>query len=399
MKLWMARFRRRRAVSTMIGGIIILTLILSALGTMVFVGQQFDIYQKTVNQMSQEDIERFSENLVAVFPGLSGPNSTSGCGGQCTQYNMTISNLAGIDVQISRIYINSTGSGCTPSPCILEMSNTPSSYRFRMADRYVNPAETNHAVLLWLPSTVTLPKPDPPSPVNRISIVTTRGRVFSFGWPFPPTGTALGGQSGAAVSTGVMRIAYQGDYNSAVEDSTYPNAPYCHHETLESYPATTGHKETLTGITGVTGGSLTFVNSWITNQILQSAYSGGTTLYIYARVVNTVATQITVKGGALVISTATSGSNSKQLFIGGVLFGIYYNGVFTASPSSPWIQPNEMFYVIFKIVSFTQNIYQETPGLLFTGTASLTNQERNEQYFSGEVVLDGVYIRTSCTTP
>ena len=44
------RFSRRRAVSTIIGGLIILSLILTALVTMVFVSQQYDQYQQSVNQ-------------------------------------------------------------------------------------------------------------------------------------------------------------------------------------------------------------------------------------------------------------------------------------------------------------------------------------------------------------
>ena len=65
------RFSRRRAVSTIIGGLIILTLILTALGTMVFVSQQYDQYQQAVNQMAQYGDQAQSENLVADYPGLT----------------------------------------------------------------------------------------------------------------------------------------------------------------------------------------------------------------------------------------------------------------------------------------------------------------------------------------
>ena len=67
-RLWIVRFRRRSAVSTMIGGIIVLTLFLTALGAMVLVSQQYDTYQQTVNFMSQKDIDRFSENLQVPYP-------------------------------------------------------------------------------------------------------------------------------------------------------------------------------------------------------------------------------------------------------------------------------------------------------------------------------------------
>ncbi len=63
----------RKAVSSMIGGIIILTLFLSALSMMVFISQQYDTYQSTVESMNQKDIGAFSENLAVgkdAYPGL-----------------------------------------------------------------------------------------------------------------------------------------------------------------------------------------------------------------------------------------------------------------------------------------------------------------------------------------
>ena len=103
---------RRKAVSSIIGGIIILTLILTALTAMVLVAQQYDTYQTVVNVMSQKDIDRSSEDIIAVYPGITGPQLVScGSGNTCNQYNMSLSNLGGIGTQIVRVYINST-SGC-----------------------------------------------------------------------------------------------------------------------------------------------------------------------------------------------------------------------------------------------------------------------------------------------
>ncbi len=70
------RLRRRRAVSTIIGGVIVLSLLLTALGTMVFVTQQYDQYEQTVNRMAQYRNQQWSENLVAISPGLTIANST-----------------------------------------------------------------------------------------------------------------------------------------------------------------------------------------------------------------------------------------------------------------------------------------------------------------------------------
>jgi hypothetical protein len=399
----------------MIGGIIVLSLFLTALTAMMFVSQQYDSYQNIVNRMSQYDIDRFSENLVADFPGLSPPSSGSCSGspsGNCNQYTMTLSNVGGltnsgssngisggsgggVDISIVRIYITSVVSGCTSAPCILGAANSATAYSFLSSDSHLNSGEFNHAVLLWLPDTITLYNPSPPSPSNTISIITNRGRVFTFQWPFPPVGTALGGQSGAAVSTGVMKIAYQGQYDSSKEGIGQPSPPAtCHNEAAQPYPAGTGYKEVLNPISGVTGNSLTFVNPWFTDAALSSAYSGQTTLYVLAKVINTAGENIQVKGGGLVISAASSGANSKQYFIGGTLFGIYYGGVFYTPSSAPPINDKSLFYAIFKINSFTQNI--SAPGLLFTGTASLSNEAQDQSYFSGEIVLDGIYDRASC---
>ncbi|MGA2627232.1 MAG: hypothetical protein ABSF63_09260, partial [Candidatus Bathyarchaeia archaeon] len=62
-RLLIFRFRRRRAVSTIIGGLITLTLILTALGTMVFASEQYDQYQQIANKMAQYHNQQQSETL------------------------------------------------------------------------------------------------------------------------------------------------------------------------------------------------------------------------------------------------------------------------------------------------------------------------------------------------
>ena len=173
-------FRRRHAVSTIIGGLIILTLILTGVTGMVFVSQQYDQYQQTVNQKGQYESRQLSENLVINSPGMTIVTSTStGWGSGCTTtyncYNVSISNLGGVGVQIMRIYINSTGSGCIynpptnyEQPCILNPTSTIANYAFNQANQFLNPGEVNHGVLLALPIKVILPNPTPASPLNTI---------------------------------------------------------------------------------------------------------------------------------------------------------------------------------------------------------------------------------------
>ena len=268
LRLLIFRFRRRRAVSTMIGGLIVLSLLLTALGTMVFVSQQNDQYQQSANKMAQYDSQRSSENLVFNSPGLTLLTSTAvpGWGSGCTTtyncYNMTVSNLGGVGVQIVRIYINSTGSGCT-SLCVLNPTLTITPYAFNQANSFLNPGEVNHALVLALPIAVTLPNPNPAFPQNTILVATTRGNVFSFQWPFQ---IQIFGQSGSAFSSGLLKVAYQqiGQHSGQVtiarmSRDQWPcgsggtvTSAYCHNEPLQAYPAASNYAEKLTGISGVT---------------------------------------------------------------------------------------------------------------------------------------------------
>src|SRR3972149_7344310 len=182
-KLWF----RRKGVSTMIGGILVLTIFLTALVAMVGVSQQYDRYQGTVKQMIQKDTERFSENLQVLFPGISFPPTAVSClgSGTCDQFTMKIVNLAGIGTQIARIYINST-TECAEI-CILDPASVPANSTFSFYDGFINPSEPDHAIDFWL-ATGKLTN----TTGHTFNIVTTRGRVFSLTWPMPTfSGSAI----------------------------------------------------------------------------------------------------------------------------------------------------------------------------------------------------------------
>ena len=175
----------------MIGGIIVLFLFLTALVVMVITSQQYDNYQATVNRMSQKDVERFSENLQILYPGISWPPAAElvSCvgAGTCDQFAMIINNLAGIGTQIARIYINSTdpAAGCY-SLCVLDPASNPTASSVRFSDTLINPSEANHLVNFWL-ATGKLTN----QTTTVFSIVTTRGRIFSFQWPYPVTNPSV----------------------------------------------------------------------------------------------------------------------------------------------------------------------------------------------------------------
>ena len=167
----------------MIGGIIVLALFLTALVAMVVVSQQYENYQATVSLMSQNDIRRFSENLLVL--DIAFPATPVSCAGSvlCDQLVMNVTNVANIGTQIARIYVNSSIQGCT-SLCILDPAVGATSSKFSSSESFINPSEQYHGVTFWLPSAIGFTNQVP----NEISIVTTRGRVFSLQFPIQETG-------------------------------------------------------------------------------------------------------------------------------------------------------------------------------------------------------------------
>ena len=160
-KLWI----RRKAVSTMIGGVIVLGLFLTALVSVVFVSQQYDQYQTQVSRMSQFDIQRLSEYLVANPPGLTlltsatVPGWGSGCGTahiQLLQYDRK--QLGGCWCS-DRKDLHKFNRVRLHIPLRTQPNAHNHSYAFNQANQFVNRGETNHVVTLALPIAVALPNP------------------------------------------------------------------------------------------------------------------------------------------------------------------------------------------------------------------------------------------------
>ena len=213
-KLWF----RRRAVSTMIGGIIVLVLFLTGLVAMIIITQGYDVYQSTLDRMQAKNSDRFSEQLQAVAPGIAAiaPGTTTCTGGpQCTIYAMTVSNLA-ISSQIARIYINSTTGQCH-GLCVLDPAQAPTAYTFRASDGYVNSGEFFHNIVFWLPTSVNLPRSCIVAGLtvdygcNSVTIVTSRGKIFSFQYPYPVAGPgqSQAAEGGTGIYIGPVVYTYQ----------------------------------------------------------------------------------------------------------------------------------------------------------------------------------------------
>jgi hypothetical protein len=215
-KLWF----RRRGVSSMIGGILFLVIFLAALVFMLVLGQQYDVYQNTAAAMQQRQIDMYSENILAAYPGITNglgdptpaPPATPtrfevDCGSalRCNNYTVVLNNL-GINSRITRIYVSSDT--VCPS-CVIDASKTAAPNHFLDSDATVNAGESSHIVVFWLPTSDDLSHCSKNSEC-RVSVVTARGRVFSFLWPFPTISGQTGGQGGGTgIYIGPLVITFQ----------------------------------------------------------------------------------------------------------------------------------------------------------------------------------------------
>jgi hypothetical protein len=215
-KLWF----RRRGVSSMIGGILFLVIFLAALVFMLVLGQQYDVYQNTAAAMQQRQIDMYSENILAAYPGITNglgdptpaPPATPtrfevdcGSGLRCNNYTVILNNL-GINSRITRIYISSDT--VCPS-CVIDPSETAAPNHFRDSNAMVNAGESSHYVVFWLPASDDLSHCSKNSEC-RVSIVTARGRAFSFLWPFPTISGETGGRGGGTgIYIGPLVITFQ----------------------------------------------------------------------------------------------------------------------------------------------------------------------------------------------
>ena len=433
-------FRKRRAESTVIGGLMLLTLVLLALATMVLVSKQYDQYQQIDSQMVQLRNEQLSEKLVINYPGLE--NLTSGAAGtwgsSCTTafncFNISISNLGGVGIQVARIYINSTGpsgQGCNPTLCILNPSPNIASYTFNQANQYINAGEVNHAIAIALPLAVTLPGRllSTAPPQNTVMLVTTRGNIFSFQWPIQVQANP---QSQSAFSFANMKLAYQ--TSNGVTKCTGSGTPSgCGYDS-QSEPGPTGsvtstfcHQEPLEKLTGISditsaetiqdSGSLTFVSPWVTNTIFTSAenYSGGPTnpttqLYIYVDVINTGNFTFSPVAGSIDLTWYSA------LHVDGTFMGVFYLGKFytpSSPPTIPDTSPNNQFYAIYHV--YLVKLSNWSPGsstswasgqydlpVMFWGAASLTNNLEGgtsaaSSFYNASILVAGLWIRYSCS--
>src|SRR5712692_2316923 len=162
--------RSERGMSTIFGALFFVILILMGFNLMTWNFLQDDAYNGIITSMNQRDQQTTSENLAVVAPGASGFTSNS--------FNITASNVGGATVTISRIYITNLSptnslqcSGA--SLCTVDPSGSPG-----FTNANIQAGENTHRV------TVTGIVINDGSGY-KVVLSTTRGRQFSFYYPWP----------------------------------------------------------------------------------------------------------------------------------------------------------------------------------------------------------------------
>jgi hypothetical protein len=210
-----------------------------------------------------------------------------------------------------------------------------------------------------------------------------------------------------------MKVAYVGYNGGGYSSSNEPaftggkaTSTYCHTET----------GETVTGIhgvggkgVGVSGNTLYFVYPWITDTILESAAGDGTVAFQNSSDIPSTSAYTQMYAYVLVINTGqysyTPSAGSIDLpwysadHLDGPLIGVYYKATFYPATSAPTITPSTSYYAIYEITTHyvTNN---PSSAVMFWGDASVTDgsgsNAEDSTYFSGTVLVPGLWIRTSC---
>ncbi len=211
MRIYRRFLRAKKGMSTVFGGLFFVILILMGFNLMLWSFIQYDAYNTTLRSMNQNDQLAISENLVPTNPGAQNFSSVG--------FNIPVNNLGGTTVSIARIYITNispTGStNCTSSPCIIDPSspvNCTGDGICSFTNGNIAAGEINHLIHVTMPTSV------PGQTVNdgsgyKVILSSTRGRLFSFFYPWPVT-TTTGGNPGGNFVTNIGPLSIYFDYKS-----------------------------------------------------------------------------------------------------------------------------------------------------------------------------------------
>jgi len=199
-------------MSTIFGGLFFIILILMGFNLMLWGFIQYDNYNSSLFKMNQNDQLANSENLVPTNPGAQNFTSTS--------FNIPVNNLGGTTVSIARIYISNIsptgGTKCTNSdpnsqgPCIVDSGsgtqNCASNGNCFFTNGNVAAGVINQLIHV---TGVTLND----GSGYKVILTSTRGRLFSFFYPWPVT-ISNGGSPGGNFVSNIGPLSIYFDYKS-----------------------------------------------------------------------------------------------------------------------------------------------------------------------------------------
>ncbi|HWY27776.1 MAG TPA: hypothetical protein VNW25_00815 [Candidatus Sulfotelmatobacter sp.] len=201
----------KKGMSTIFGGLFFIILILMGFNLMLWGFIQYDNYNTTTFKMSQNDQLASSENLVPTNPGAQNFTSTS--------FIIPVNNLGGTTVSIARIYITNisptggtqcTSTGASAGPCIVDSGagsqNCAGNGNCYLTNGNIGAGEINHLIHVN-----GLAISDGSG--YKVILSSTRGRLFSFFYPWPVSSQNNGGGSGTFV-TNIGPLSVYFDFKS-----------------------------------------------------------------------------------------------------------------------------------------------------------------------------------------
>lgn len=155
----------RRGLGSVVGSIFIILITIFSFNAIYWVILQQNSYREVTDQMSSFDTERFSENLE--FASSPVVNFTS-VGGGIYEFNLNISNVGGISLEIVRIYIYRDNNSTLT---ILDKQEQATDLGF--SNGFFNSGEVNSTVHVRANRNLN------DGNIYTIKLVTERGRIFS----------------------------------------------------------------------------------------------------------------------------------------------------------------------------------------------------------------------------
>jgi hypothetical protein len=263
----------------------------------------------------------------------------------------------------------STTSSTTNYTTVSTTSST-TNYTTVSTTSYTTVSTTSRTTSYTTVSTTSYTTVSTTSSTTSYTTVSTTSSTTSYTTSYTTISTTINNNSPAMIS-GTLMVAYQGTDNSASDS--------CHKET----------PTVLTGISGLqTGSSLSFLNPWLTSTVLKDASQGSTTMYYLVNATNTMSTSIVASAGTIDLTWYS------QNHVTGTLFGVYYGGKFYTPTSAPSITPGSQFYAIYKINDVELSL--PSWSVFFVGSAAITNNAEGATYYSAQLAIDGLWVKSSC---